>query len=79
MSRFALTPKAENDKAKKLDVTSRVGLYLGPSPMHAGSVSLVSSLETGLASPRFSVLHDDFFETFMPKVAAQLLKPFGRC
>ena len=60
---YALTPEAENAKAKKWDARSRVGLYLGPSPMHAGSVSLVLSLETGLASPRFSVLHDDFFET----------------
>ena len=31
--------------------------------MHAGSVLLVSSLETGLASPRLSVVHNDFFET----------------
>ena len=30
--------------------------------MHAGSVSLVLSLEIGLVPPRFSVFHDDFFE-----------------
>ena len=59
---YALTPEAESAKAKKWDARSRVGLYLKPSLMHAELVSLVLSLETGLASPRFSVLHDDFFE-----------------
>ena len=49
---YALTPAAENAKAKKWDAMSRVGSYLGPSPMHAGSVSIVLSLEMGLASPR---------------------------
>ena len=38
-------------------------LYLGPSLMYAGSVSLVLSLETGLASFRFSVAHDDLLDT----------------
>ena len=60
---YALTPEAENAKAKKGDERSRVGLYFGPSPMNAGSVLLALSLKTRLASPRFSVLHDDFFET----------------
>ena len=44
---YALTPEAENAKVKKWDARLRVGLYLEPSPMHAGSVSLVLSLETG--------------------------------
>ena len=60
---YELTPKAENANAKKWDARSIVGLYLESSPMHSGSVSLVISLETGLASITFSVLHDDFFKT----------------
>ena len=48
---YALIPDAESAKAKQWDARSRVGLYLEPSPMHAGSVSLVLSLEIGLASP----------------------------
>ena len=60
---FALTTEAEQGKAKKWEVRSVLGIYLGPSPHHAGSVSLVLSLTTGLASPQFHVGHDDFFET----------------
>ena len=61
---YALIPDAESAKAKQWDARSRVGLYLEPSPMHAGSVSLVLlSLETGLVSPSFSVVHDNLFET----------------
>ena len=60
---FALTTEAEKGKAKKWEVRSVLGIYLGPSPHHAGSVSLVLSTTTGLASPQFHVGHDDFFET----------------
>ena len=56
---YALTPEAENAKTKKWDARSRVDLCLEPSPMHAESVSLFLSLETGLTSPRFSVVHND--------------------
>ena len=41
----------------------RIGIYLGESPRHARSVSLVLSTTTGLVSPQFHVKHDDFFET----------------
>ena len=60
---YALTPMAENAKANKWDARSGDGLYLGPSPMHVGLVSLVVSLETGLASHMFGIVCDDFFET----------------
>ena len=40
-----------------------MGVYLGTSPRHARSVSLILSLSTGLCSPQFHVSHDDFFET----------------
>ena len=60
---------------------SRLGLYIGPSPNHARSVSLVLNLSTGLVSPQFHVHHDDLFETitkdssshFQWKYAASLL------
>jgi hypothetical protein len=42
---------------------ARVGVYIGISPTHARSVSLILSLKTGLASPQFHVKHDDLFET----------------
>ena len=42
---------------------ARVGVYLGPSPRHARSVSLVLNPETGLVSPQFHVRHDNLFET----------------
>ena len=60
---YAFTPEAENAKTKKWDKRSRVGLYLGSYPMHAGSVSLVLSLETELAFHKFSIVHNEFFET----------------
>ena len=50
-------------KAKKWDSRKSVGLYLGPSMLHAGSALLVQCLDSGLASSRFSIVHDDFFET----------------
>ena len=40
-----------------------LGIYLGPSPHHSGSVSLVLNITTGNASPQFHVGHDDFIET----------------
>ena len=42
---------------------ARVGLYLGPSPVHARSVALVLNVTTGLASPLFHCKFDNLFET----------------
>ena len=42
---------------------ARLGIYLGPSPRHARTVSLVMNPNTGLVSPQFHVQHDEFFET----------------
>jgi hypothetical protein len=50
----------------KWNSRARLGIYLGPSPRHASSVSLVLNLTTGLVSPQFHVKHDDFFETVRP-------------
>ena len=42
---------------------ARLGIYLGPSPRHAKSVSLVMNPANGLVSPQFHIKHDEFFET----------------
>ena len=42
---------------------ARLGIYLGPSPRHARSVSLVMNPSNGLVSPQFHISHDEFFET----------------
>jgi hypothetical protein len=45
------------------DPRLRIGLYLGPSPLHACNVHLVLSLTTGLVSLQFHCCFDNFFET----------------
>lgn len=59
---LAMTAEAEKGMARKWDTRAKLGIYLGPLPLHAGSVSLVLNMETGLCLPRFNVVHDDFFE-----------------
>ena len=58
---------AENQSGKlgtpKWDPKSHAGIYLGHSPCHAGSVSLILNLSTGLISPQFHVIYDDEFTT----------------
>ena len=44
---------------------SKVGIYIGRSPIHAKSVALVLSRDTGLVSPQFHVRFDDSFQTVM--------------
>ena len=52
-----------NQSLPKWDSRSRLGLYLGQSPRHSRSVSLVLNLQTGLVSPQYHVRHDNLFET----------------
>ena len=63
MSSICINTRDWKCQSKEMGCKVKVGLYLGPSPMHAGLVSLALSLETWIASPRSSVLHDDFIET----------------
>ena len=42
---------------------AKLGVYLGPSPNHSRSVSLVLNPHTGHVSPQFHVKHAEFFET----------------
>ena len=47
----------------KWEPCSRLGIYVGHLPCHAGSVALVLNPKTGLVSPQFHVVFDDNFET----------------
>ena len=42
---------------------ARLGMYLGQSPVHARSISLVMDLEKGYVSPQFHCKHDKAFDT----------------
>ena len=47
----------------KWEPRSRIGVYLGHSPFHAGSVALVFNPTTGRVSPQYHVVFDDDFTT----------------
>ena len=47
----------------KWEPRARLGIYVGHSPYHAGSVALVLNPKTGLVSPQFHVVFDDDFST----------------
>ncbi len=42
-----------------------MGIYVGRSPNHAGSVALVLNPKTGLVSPQYHVIFDDNFTTVL--------------
>ena len=54
-------------KIPKWSSRSCLGIYLGQSPRHSRSISLILNPITGLVSPQYHVSHDDFFETTHPK------------
>jgi len=47
----------------KWEPRSRMGVYCGHSPFHAGNVALVFNPKTGLISPQYHVVFDDEFST----------------
>ena len=47
----------------KWEPRSRIGVYLGHSPFHAGSVALVFNPTTRHISPQYHVVFDDDFST----------------
>ncbi|KAG7349703.1 reverse transcriptase RNA-dependent DNA polymerase [Nitzschia inconspicua] len=53
----------DGKKISKWEGRARLGVNLGPSPVHATNVSLVLNLETGHVSPQYHIVHDDTFET----------------
>ena len=58
-SRLQSNPKG----LPKWEPCSRLGIYLGNSPAHAGSVALLLNPKSGLVSPQFYVVYDDQFST----------------
>ena len=58
----------------KWDPRSRLGVYLGHSPCHAGSVALVLNPKTLHVSPQFHVAYDDSFST-VPYLALSDVPP----
>ena len=58
----------------KWEPRSRIGVYLGHSPFHAGSVALVWNPTTGRVSPQFHVVFDDDFST-VPYMEAGTIPP----
>ena len=60
---YMLATEAEQWRANKWEGRLVLVIYLGPSPHHAGSVSLVLNLTTGIVLPQFHVGHDNFFDT----------------
>ena len=55
-----------NQTIQKWQARSCLGIYLGPSPNHSRSISLILNPCTGHTSPQYHVKHDDFFETVNP-------------
>ena len=47
----------------KWEPRSQIGIYLGHSPFHAGSVTLVFNPLTGQVSPQYHVVFDNDFST----------------
>ena len=64
---YILDNKLQGNQAiQKWQARSRLGIYLGPSPNHSRSISLILNPRTGHTSPQYHVKHDDFFETVHP-------------
>ena len=64
----------EGGGTPKWSPKSRVGVYLGHSPVHAGSVALVLNLQTGHISPQYHVVFDDNFDT-VPYLSSNEIPP----
>jgi len=60
---FVLSAESRKLKITKWDPRARVGVYLGHSPYHAGSVALVLNPKTLHVSPQYHVYFDDNFST----------------
>ena len=60
---YVLSADAREQRVPKWDARARVGVYLGHSPAHAGSVALVLNPKTLHVSPQYHVVYDDTFST----------------
>jgi hypothetical protein len=53
---------------------SRQAIYLGHSSRHAQTVSIVLNINTGMCSPQYHVVFDDYFTTTQSHITNQLLQ-----
>jgi len=60
---YVLSDEARDLKSPKWDAKARVGVFLGYSQSHAGSVALVLNPRTLHVSPQYHVIFDDTFST----------------
>jgi hypothetical protein len=61
---YVLDPTLQDGrKIPKWNPRSRMGQYVGDSPMHASKVGLIRNLRTQNISPQYHVVYDSFFET----------------
>jgi len=66
---YALDERLQDNKPiASWNKRARLGINFGPSPRRARNVSLVLSLTTGLVSPQYHLVHDEFFETIDRKI-----------
>ncbi len=66
--------QGSNGGPPKWEPRSHLGIYLGHSPYHAGSVALVLNPGTGLVSPQFHVVFDeDFLQLHISGLVRSLL------
>ena len=57
-------------KGNKWSERARIGVYIGRSPQHACSVSLILNLQTGLVLPQYHVKLDPSFQTVRKQLGA---------
>jgi len=71
---YVLENLAQTKMVSKWEPRSRLGVYLGHSPHHAGSVALVLNIKTLFVSPQFHVVYDDQFST-LPYLNSNIQPP----
>ncbi|KAL7461231.1 hypothetical protein ACHAXS_001651, partial [Conticribra weissflogii] len=73
---FVLDGRLQSDPkgVLKWEPRCRVGIYVGHSPVHAGSVALILNPTTGHISPQFHVVFNDTFST-VPHMREETVPP----
>jgi hypothetical protein len=61
---FVLDPALQDGKKiPKWNPRSRLGMYLGNSPVHSSTIARVLNLRTGYITAQYHAVHDDLFST----------------